>query len=123
MAQNGRVPGEDHPITVEPTTEAVRVSVGDRLIARSTTALTLREAGYPPVRYVPLADVDPGVLRRSATTTYCPHKGTAAYYDLVLGDEELTDAVWAYEQPYDAVSDIADHVAFYPGPVKVTVGT
>lgn len=119
MAQ--RNPGEDHPITVEPTGTPVTVRVDGRVIARTTSALTLSEARYRPVQYVPISDVDPKVLRRTETTTYCPYKGTAAYYGLDLGEEDLTDAVWTYERPYSAVVDIADHVAFYPGRVEIEV--
>ncbi|MBR8741758.1 DUF427 domain-containing protein [Nocardiopsis sp. MG754419] len=122
MALHGRNPGEDHPITVEPTGAPVTVRVGDRVVARTTTALTLREARYRPVQYVPLADVDPVLLRRSSSTTYCPFKGTAAYYDLDLPEgEDLADAVWTYERPYPGVAAIADHVAFYPGRVRIEV--
>ena len=122
MAEDDRTHGREHPITVEPTGAVVTVRVDDRVIAQSSSALTLREAHYRPVQYVPLADVDPLALRRSESTTYCPHKGVAAYYGLVLDeDEELTDAVWTYERPHPGVADIADHVAFYPGRVQITV--
>lgn len=122
MAQNGRVPGPDHPITIEPAPGRVVVRIGDRIVARTTAALTLREASYPSVQYVPLADVDPSVLRPSPTTTYCPYKGTATYYTLELGEgEQLLDALWTYEEPYPAVADIAAHAAFYPDRAEVTV--
>ncbi|WP_067599896.1 DUF427 domain-containing protein [Nocardiopsis listeri] len=119
MAQ--RNPGEDHPITVEPTGAPVTVRVDGKVIARTTSALTLSEAKYRPVQYVPISDVDPTVLRRAQATTYCPYKGTAAYYGLDLGGEELADAVWTYERPYEGVAAIADHVAFYPGRVEIEV--
>lgn len=119
MAQ--RSPGEDHPITVEPTGAPVTVRVDGRVIARTTSALTLSEASYRPVQYVPVSDVDPEVLRRTETTTYCPYKGTAAYYDLDLGEEELADTVWTYQRPYEGVAGIVDHVAFYPGRVEIEV--
>lgn len=122
MAHNGRVPGPDHPITIEPTTGRVVVRVGERVVARTAAALTLHEAAYPSVPYVPIADVDHGVLRPSPTTTYCPYKGTATYYTLELADgEQLPDALWAYEEPYPAVAEIAAHVAFYPDRAEVTV--
>lgn len=119
MAEHGGFSSEDHPITVEPTGRPVRVEVDGRRIAETTSASTLREAGYPPVHYVPLTDVDPALLRRSETTTYCPFKGTASYYDLVPeGGTVLTDAVWAYEEPYPGVAAIAGLVAFDPARVR-----
>ncbi|NKY98865.1 DUF427 domain-containing protein [Nocardiopsis alborubida] len=122
MTGQGRTPGPDHPITVEPSGARVVARVGDRVVADTEAALVLREAAYPPVHYVPLADVDPGVLRPSPTTTHCPYKGTATYRTLAVGEgEELVDAVWAYEEPYPAVAEIAGHVAFQPDKVRVTV--
>lgn len=121
MAPTPRVPGPDHPITVEPEPRRVVVRVGDRVVADSTSALTLREAGYPPVRYVPRADVDTSVLRRTDSTTYCPYKGEAGYYSVVTGDGAVADAAWTYESPYAAVAPIAGHLAFYPDRVSIEV--
>lgn len=101
----------------------------DRLIATirdltrgSLCALVLQEANYPAVHYVPLSDVDPEVLRPSRTSTYCPYKGDASYYSIATPESgEITDAIWTYEKPYDAVADIASHVAFYPDRVEIVV--
>jgi uncharacterized protein (DUF427 family) len=115
-----KVPGPDHPITVEPAGGRVVARAGSEVIADTTSALVLREASYPPVYYLPRADVRPEVLRQSGSSTYCPYKGDASYFDLVVAGQELADAVWTYEQPYDDVAGIAGHVAFYPD--RVTVG-
>jgi uncharacterized protein (DUF427 family) len=113
-------PGPEHPITIEPAPERVTVRVGDTVVADTKAALTLREATYPPVYYVPLADVDQALIERSSTTTYCPYKGDAAYYSIVTSDGgEVTDAIWTYEAPYPAVESIAGHVAFYPNRVEI----
>lgn len=108
------VPDEGHPITITPTSGRVVVTLGDRTVADTTSALTLQEASYPPVQYVPLADVDAGLLERTDHATYCPYKGDAGYYSLVVDGNTHANAVWAYERPYDAVAEIAGHVAFYP---------
>jgi uncharacterized protein (DUF427 family) len=110
-------PGPLHPITVEPAGAQVTVTVGDRVVARTDRALTLREASIPPVHYVPMADVDPAVLVASEHTSYCPYKGEATYYGLRVGDEVTPDVVWTYAEPHDAVAAIADHVAFWVGKV------
>jgi uncharacterized protein (DUF427 family) len=114
-------PGPDHPITVDPTASRVVVRAGGKVIADTARALTLQEADYPAVQYLPLEDVEPAALRRTDTTTYCPYKGEASYYSLVTPDGEVADAVWVYERPYEAVSGIAGHVAFYPQHVELSV--
>ena len=112
-----RIPGPDHPITITPNPKRVVVTVGGRVIADSRAALTLQEAAYAPVLYLPRADVDMAALERSAHSTYCPYKGDCAYYSVPAGGERAVDAVWTYEQPYDAVAAIRGHVAFYPNRV------
>ena len=109
-----KIPGPDHPITIAPTPGRVVVTVGGRVVADTRAALTLQEASYPAVHYVPRADVDMSLLERGAHATYCPYKGDCAYYSVPAGGERATNAVWTYEQPYDAVAAIRDHVAFYP---------
>ena len=115
-------PTAEHPITVEPTQGRVVVRVGDTVVADSSQALTLQESTYPAVQYIPLADVDQSLLRHTDTATYCPFKGDASYYSVQTPDgATVTDAIWTYEQPYAAVAEIKDHVAFYPDRATVTV--
>jgi uncharacterized protein (DUF427 family) len=109
-----KIPGPDHPITITPTTQRVVVTVGGRVVADTRAALTLQEASYPAVQYVPRADVDMTLLERTEHATYCPYKGDCAYYSVPSGGERTVNAVWTYEQPYAAVAAIRDHVAFYP---------
>ena len=117
MAKQVLQPGPDHPITVEPTKARVVVKAGGRVVADSRNAFTLQESTYPAVQYIPLADVDAGVLERTDHETYCPYKGEASYYSLNAGEVKAENAVWTYEKPYDAVAPIKDHVAFYPNVV------
>jgi len=122
MTKEQLTPGPDHPITIEPTGRQVTIAAGDQVIARSDSALTLREASYPPVQYVPIDDVDRSALRPTDHETYCPYKGDASYFTVTTPDGELDNVIWTYEQPYDAVAEIKDHVAFYANRVEVTVG-
>jgi len=117
MTRTVRIPGPDHPITIERNLKRVVVSIAGKTVADSRDALILREAGYPPVQYIPREDVDMTLLERSAHTTYCPYKGDCAYYNIVSGGERTLNAVWTYETAYDAVADIRNHLAFYPGRV------
>jgi uncharacterized protein (DUF427 family) len=109
-----RIPGPDHPITIEHNPKRVVVSIGGTVLADSRDALTLREAGYPAVHYIPRKDVDMTLLERSAHATYCPYKGDCAYFSIPSGGERAVNAVWTYEAPYDAVAAIRDCLAFYP---------
>jgi len=109
-----KIPGPDHPITIEPNRERVIVKVAGRVVADTREALTLREATYGAVQYIPIKDVDFSLLERTDHATYCPYKGDCAYYSIPLGGERSVNAVWTYQAPYDAVAQIKDHVAFYP---------
>ena len=122
MTRTPKLPDASHPITVTATEGRVLVRVGETVIADSTSSLTLQESTYPPVQYVPLADVEAGVLQPSDTTTYCPYKGDAAYYSATVAGETVTDVAWTYPEAYDAVAEIAGHVAFYPTKVELTLG-
>ncbi|SIT44815.1 conserved hypothetical protein [Paraburkholderia ribeironis] len=112
-----KVPGPDHPITVEPAGARVVVTVAGRVIADTGNALVLREASYPPAYYIPRNDVEMALLERTDHSTYCPYKGDCAYYSVPIGGERAVNAVWTYEAPYSAVKAIAQHLAFYPSRV------
>jgi uncharacterized protein (DUF427 family) len=116
-----KIPGPDHPITIERNLKRVVVAIGGRVLADSRDALILREAGYPAVQYIPRKDVDMTLLERSARTTYCPYKGDCSYFSIPSGGERAINAVWTYEAPYDAVAAIRDHLAFYPERVDAFV--
>jgi uncharacterized protein (DUF427 family) len=109
-----RNPGHGHPISVERNPVRVVVSVAGAVIADTRNALTLREADYPPVQYIPREDVDLSQLKRTDRATYCPYKGDCNYYSIPAGGKKSINAVWTYENPYSAVAQIKGHVAFYP---------
>jgi uncharacterized protein (DUF427 family) len=109
-----KIPGPDHPITVEPNTNRVIVTLAGKVIADTTDALILREASYPAVQYIPRKDVDMAALSRTTHTSWCPYKGEASYFSIPLGGERSVNAIWTYETPHEAVASIKDHLAFYP---------
>jgi uncharacterized protein (DUF427 family) len=109
-----KIPGPDHPITVEKNPDRVVVKVAGQVVADTREALSLQEASYPAVQYIPRKDVDLTQLERTDNESYCPYKGDAAYYSIIPGGEKTVNAVWTYEQPYAAVAEIQDHLAFYP---------
>jgi uncharacterized protein (DUF427 family) len=109
-----KIPGPDHPIAIAPTPVRIVVKLAGRVVADTMAALALREASYPPVQYIPRKDVDMSLLTRTDHTTYCPYKGECAYYSIPLGGPVSANAVWTYENPYPAVAEIKDYLAFYP---------
>jgi uncharacterized protein (DUF427 family) len=114
-----KLPGPDHPITISPSPKHIRVLAGDVVVADTTHALTLKEASYPPVLYIPRADADPKLIERTTRTTHCPYKGDASYYSINAGGKVLENAIWTYETPFPAMTEIKDYLAFYPD--KVTI--
>jgi|SRR5215469_5477791 len=110
-------PGPDHPISIAANPSRVVVTVGGKIIADTRNALTLDEASYSAVQYIPRSDVDMAALARSEHVTYCPYKGEASYYSIPAGGDRSHNAVWSYETPFDAVAQIKDHLAFYPNRV------
>jgi uncharacterized protein (DUF427 family) len=118
-----KVPGPDHPITIERNPARIVVSLAGRVIADTREALSLREANYPAVQYIPRKDVEMSLLERTDHTTYCPYKGDCSYYSLPLGGSRSANSVWTYESPYTAVAAIKDYVAFYPDRVDSIVET
>ena len=114
-----KIPGPDHPITIEPNPARVTVTLAGRVIADTTEALILREAAYPAVQYIPRADAKMDVLKRTERVTHCPYKGDASYYSILANGKTLDNAIWTYETPYPAMTEISGHLAFYPDKVKI----
>ncbi|MCV7383012.1 DUF427 domain-containing protein [Mycolicibacter longobardus] len=115
------LPTAEYPITVTRTGRQVTVRIGGEIIADTADALTLAEGDRPAVQYIPLADVKRDLLTRTATTSYCPFKGDAAYYTVTTSaGQTVADAIWTYEEPFPAVAAIAGHVAFYPDKAEIS---
>jgi|SRR5882672_401688 len=109
-----KLPGPDHPISIQRNPARAVISVAGRVVADTGNALTLREAAYPPVQYIPCADVDFSQLERTDHVTYCPYKGDCNYYSVSVGGKKAVNAAWSYEDPFRAVMQIRGHVAFHP---------
>jgi uncharacterized protein (DUF427 family) len=118
-----KVPGPDHPITIEPVGGRVVVRFHGEVIADTVRALELCEASYKPVLYVPRSDARMGHFARTAHGTHCPYKGDASYFDLTGGGASAHNAVWSYETPFPAMAAIKDHLAFYPQHVSIEHST
>src|SRR5690606_18818114 len=112
-----KISGPEHPIPITPYAGTVRVIFNGQAVAETSRALELKEASYPPVLYIPREDADMGALRRTNHASHCPYKGDAAYYSLMVAGRESENAVWSYEEPYPAMAEIRNHLAFYPNRV------
>jgi uncharacterized protein (DUF427 family) len=114
-----RLPGPDHPITISATPKKVRVTAGDTVIAETSHALTLKEANYPAVQYVPRNDAKMELLKRTERVTHCPYKGDANYFSIAADGKTIENAIWTYETPFPAMAEISGYLAFYPDKVRI----
>ena len=111
------LPAPSHPITVARNAKRVRVVFAGEVIADTTRALTLNEAGYAPVHYIPRADVAMSRLKPTAHASHCPYKGDANYFSISADGRSADNAAWSYEQPFPTMAKIAGYLAFYPNRV------
>ena len=111
------LPAPSHPITVARNANRVRVVFAGEVIADTTRALTLNEAGYAPVHYISRADVAMSRLKPTAHASHCPYKGDANYFSISADGRTADNAAWSYEQPFPAMAEIAGYLAFYPNRV------
>ncbi|MGC2778656.1 MAG: DUF427 domain-containing protein [Bradyrhizobium sp.] len=114
-----KLPGPDHPITITPTPKRVRVLADGVVIAETTRALSLKEASYPAVLYVPRDDAKTEMFQRTERVTHCPYKGDASYFSIVANGRTLDNAIWSYETPFPAMAEISGYLAFYPDKVRI----
>lgn len=82
----------------------------DTVVAQSDDIVVVE--GNP---YFPDASRVTAHFKPSPKTTECPWKGTAHYYDVVVGDAVNPDAAWYYPDPKPAAKEIKGRVAFWRG--------
>ena len=108
----------EHRVDLLPERRRVKVVFGGVTIADSDAALSVEETGHEPVHYLPERDVRLDLMRPTEHHTRCPFKGEASYWTIEVPAGEGSvrrseNAVWAYPAPYDEVSRLAGHYAFY----------
>ena len=104
------------PAIAEATRAHVRIEHAGTLVADSRATVRTLETSHPPSYYIPRADIAPDILRRAQGSSFCEWKGTATYWDVVIGDIVLPRVGWSYPDPTPAFAILRDHVAFYPAP-------
>jgi uncharacterized protein (DUF427 family) len=133
--------GQDRPPFAEPTgpgqvsvwdfprppelvreTREILVCWGDLVVARSCGAWAVRETAHPPTFYLPMADVQPGLLQPAGGGSICEWKGPARYWHLVNGTHRLDRVAWSYPQPLPGAEVLADCIAFYAHRLVCSVG-
>lgn len=65
--------------------------------------------------YFPPESINREHFRDSEATTVCGWKGTASYYDVVVGEEVNEQAAWYYPDPKEAAEEIKGYIAFWKG--------
>lgn len=105
------------PAIAEPCRAHLVVQLGGRVIAETRRSVRTIETSHPPTYYFPWADVDPTALRAAGGGSFCEWKGSAAYFDILVGNQCRSRAAWTYPDPTLSFATIRGHVAFYAGAV------
>ena len=105
------------PPRLEATSRRLRVIFNGVTVAETTRGWRVLETSHPPVYYFPPDDVAREHLRAAAGGSFCEWKGSARYYDVVVGDRAAPRAAWYYPVPTPAFEPIRDAVAFYRAPM------
>ncbi len=67
--------------------------------------------------YFPSSSLDMKYFRTNDNSSYCPWKGYASYYDVMVDGEINPSAAWYYSDPKEKAASIKDHIAFWNGVV------
>ncbi|KFZ09328.1 hypothetical protein V502_08818 [Pseudogymnoascus sp. VKM F-4520 (FW-2644)] len=103
------------------STREIRIEIDGVVVAKSAQNVFLYETLLRPRYYLPSTAVNWEVLSESETTTFCPYKGMANYYNLTIKGTEIKDAVWYYQYPTGEAALVAGRLCFYNEKMDVFV--
>jgi uncharacterized protein (DUF427 family) len=110
---NFEIDAPKHRLFFEDYPRRVRALVGDKVVLDTTRGKLLYESNIQPRFYFPAADLDRSVLADSDHSTYCPFKGDASYWHVRVGDHQVDNAIWRYEQPIAAATWLGGYASLY----------
>lgn len=108
-----------HRIDVLDTSRHVKISVAGEVLAETTRARVLYEAGLPPRWYIPAEDVRQAALVPSDSRTVCAYKGFASYWSVRAGGKIAKDLVWYYADPRHDALRVKDYLCFFNEKVDI----
>ncbi len=101
-----------HRVDVYESSRRVKVKAGGTVIAETDRPKLVFETSLPPRPYLLRSDVLPGILEQSQTTSSCPYKGEATWWNVRTGDGVIEDAAWSYETPLPEAAKAVSHLSF-----------
>ncbi len=106
-------------VDVVPSSRLVRIELGGEVIAESSNSMFLFETALPTRYYLPATDVHMDLLVASDSTSQCPYKGTAIYWNARIDDKHYDDVVWSYPEPIPECPKIKNLLCFFNENVDV----
>jgi uncharacterized protein (DUF427 family) len=101
------------PPRLEPVAQKIQIIIHGQIIADTDRAYRVLETSHPPVYYLPPADIQMQYLHTTQQDSFCEWKGNALYYHMIVGDQVIKNAAWAYPTPTEDFQPIASYLAFY----------
>jgi len=116
--RSGWIDYPEYQIQIVQLDNPISIVIDGEKIVESKHVLLLSEQDHSPVYYFPEKDVRMSLLSKTTKLTFCPFKGEAEHWALLLQNSEITDAAWCYQNPFTQVSEIKNYLAFYPEVTK-----
>ncbi|KAG7442992.1 DUF427-domain-containing protein [Guyanagaster necrorhizus] len=92
----------------------MKVTLNETILAESNDTVVVENN-----HYFPPSSVKMDLFTDSQTSTVCPWKGTASYYNASVDGKEVSDIAWYYPHPSEKAKSIAGYVAFYKNKVNI----
>jgi uncharacterized protein (DUF427 family) len=103
---------------LDPCDLPLKIVFNGETVAEADTSYRVLETSHPPVYYLPPNAVNYDLLQPVSGTTFCEWKGSARYFDLVVGERRAPRVAWCYPDPVPAFAPIKDYLAFYAEPLE-----